>query len=45
MMVYISFRELLPTARCYDEKDRIVSKVFFLGMAIMAASLMLFKAA
>ena len=44
MMVYISFRELLPTARSYDPKDRYVSKALFLGMLVMASSLMLFKA-
>jgi ZIP family zinc transporter len=40
--VYISFRELLPTARSYDPDDRFVTKFLFLGMVIMAASLMLF---
>ena len=41
--VYISFRELLPTAHSYDPNDRYVTKTLFLGMLIMAASLMLFQ--
>eukprot|EP00045_Choanoeca_perplexa_P004651 m.39624 g.39624 ORF g.39624 m.39624 type:complete len:419 (-) comp12686_c0_seq3:148-1404(-) len=43
MMVYISFRELLPTAHSYDPDDKYVTKTLFLGMLIMAASLMLFQ--
>eukprot|EP00054_Salpingoeca_dolichothecata_P033110 m.267017 g.267017 ORF g.267017 m.267017 type:complete len:328 (-) comp31977_c0_seq1:84-1067(-) len=43
MMCYISFRELLPTARRYDPDDVLVTKTVFLGMLVMAASLMLFQ--
>jgi ZIP family zinc transporter len=44
MMVYISVRELLPTALRYDPSDRYATSGFFLGAAVMAASLLLFKA-
>ncbi|EGD75759.1 hypothetical protein PTSG_12652 [Salpingoeca rosetta] len=44
MMVYISLRELLPTARSYDPRDNYVTLCTFLGMTVMAASLMLFQA-
>lgn len=43
MMVYISIRELLPTAIRYDPKDSCATACAFWGMAIMAASLLLFK--
>lgn len=43
MMVYISFRELLPTARTYDPDDKYITKSLFLGMLIIAGSLMMFK--
>jgi len=39
---YISFRELLPTARNYDPDDRGVTLFLFIGMGIMALSLALF---
>lgn len=39
---YISFRELLPTARNYDPKDRWVTLFLFIGMGVMALSLALF---
>eukprot|EP00803_Ostreobium_quekettii_P000159 evm.model.scf_435.8 EVM.evm.TU.scf_435.8 scf_435:75056-80504(-) len=42
MMVYISFKELIPTALRFDPEDKYVSKSVFAGMAIMAASLLLF---
>jgi len=42
MMVYISFKELIPTALRFDPQDKYVSKSVFVGMAIMAASLLLF---
>lgn len=44
MMIYISFRELLPTARRHDPDDEVVTNSVFAGMAVMAASLMLFVA-
>ena len=44
MMVYISIRELLPTALRYDPKDSCATACAFWGMAVMAASLLLFKA-
>lgn len=43
MMVYISFRELLPTARKWDPQDRVVTLCTFIGMLIMALSLLMFK--
>ena len=43
MMVYISLRELIPTALKYDPKDRFVTNCTFCGMAVMAVSLLLFK--
>jgi zinc transporter, ZIP family len=43
MMVYISLRELVPTALKYDPKDKFVTNCVFAGMFIMAASLLLFK--
>jgi zinc transporter ZupT len=45
MMVYISIRELLPTALRYDPKDSCVTACAFWGMAVMAASLLLFELA
>jgi len=42
MMVYISLKELLPTARRYDPDDAVTSASTFAGMAIMAISLVLF---
>lgn len=42
MMVYISLKELLPTALYYDQKDVYVSISCFVGMLIMAISLVLF---
>eukprot|EP00803_Ostreobium_quekettii_P005263 evm.model.scf_13EXC.19 EVM.evm.TU.scf_13EXC.19 scf_13EXC:220973-225094(-) len=42
MMVYISFKDLIPTALRFDEGDKYVSKSIFAGMAIMAVSLLLF---
>eukprot|EP00882_Tetradesmus_deserticola_P003764 GHRQ01003979.1.p1 GENE.GHRQ01003979.1~~GHRQ01003979.1.p1 ORF type:complete len:417 (+),score=139.42 GHRQ01003979.1:220-1470(+) len=43
MMVYISLRELLPTALRYDPEDKAVTGCCVLGMAVMASSLLLFK--
>jgi len=42
MMVYISMREMLPTAMRYDPKNKWTMPFCFLGMAVMAASLLLF---
>eukprot|EP00633_Aureoumbra_lagunensis_P002021 CAMPEP_0197289140 /NCGR_PEP_ID=MMETSP0890-20130614/6344_1 /TAXON_ID=44058 ORGANISM="Aureoumbra lagunensis, Strain CCMP1510" /NCGR_SAMPLE_ID=MMETSP0890 /ASSEMBLY_ACC=CAM_ASM_000533 /LENGTH=312 /DNA_ID=CAMNT_0042760323 /DNA_START=150 /DNA_END=1088 /DNA_ORIENTATION=+ len=42
MMVMIVLHELLPTAHKYDPNDQVVTKGFCAGMAIMAASLILF---
>lgn len=43
MMVYISLKELLPTALKYDPHDKHVTNCMFGGMAIMALSLILFQ--
>lgn len=43
MMVYISFKDLIPTALRFDPEDKYVSTSVFLGMVIMAASLLLFQ--
>lgn len=42
MMVYISVKELLPTAYKFDPRDKFVTLMFFMGMAMMAGSIMLF---
>ena len=44
MMVAISVKELLPTARRYDPDDKYVSISFMAGCFVMAASLCLFVA-
>jgi len=43
MMVYISVRELIPTALRFDPTDQWVTVSIFFGMAVMAASLLLFN--
>lgn len=43
MMVYISLKELLPTALKYDPHDQYVTNCMFGGMAVMALSLILFQ--
>jgi zinc transporter ZupT len=43
-MVYIAICELLPTALRYDLEDRYATASFWGGAAVMAASLLLFKA-
>ena len=43
MMVYISLKELLPTALKYDPHDQHVTNCMFAGMAVMALSLILFQ--
>jgi len=45
MMVNICIHELLPTAFRYDPGDRLTTKSFIAGMAIMALSLVLFQVA
>ena len=42
MMVYICVHELVPTAHRYDPGDTVTSLSLFIGMAIMALSLVLF---
>jgi ZIP family zinc transporter len=42
MMVYISVRELMPTALRHDPEDKVTSYCCFAGMAVMATSLLLF---
>ena len=42
MMIYISLKELLPTAHKYDPHDQYVTDSLFAGMAVMALSLILF---
>ena len=43
MMVYISLKELLPTAQKFDNTNGIIIAVFLVvGMAVMALSLVLF---
>ena len=44
MMVYISFVELLPNALKYDTGNWITTVFFVGGMAVMAASLLMFEA-
>lgn len=43
MMVYISLKELIPTAHRYDPDDQVTSFGIVIGMLIMAASLVLFS--
>ncbi|GBG75147.1 hypothetical protein CBR_g19660 [Chara braunii] len=43
VMVSIVLVELLPAARKYDPEDKYVSTSLFVGMAVMSASLILFK--
>ena len=43
MMVYISLKELLPTAQRFDKKNSFIVPLFLtVGMVIMALSLLLF---
>eukprot|EP00198_Chlamydomonas_reinhardtii_P010865 XP_001700202.1 zinc-nutrition responsive transporter [Chlamydomonas reinhardtii] len=44
MMVYIAAVELLPTALRYDPANRFTTRGLVVGMAVMAASLLLFSA-
>jgi zinc transporter ZupT len=41
--VYISLKELMPTALKYDPHDQYVTNFMFMGMAVMALSLILFQ--
>lgn len=43
MMVYISLKELLPTAHRYDPEDKVTTISLVVGMTIMALSLVLFE--
>ncbi|KAH9255740.1 hypothetical protein BASA81_006134 [Batrachochytrium salamandrivorans] len=43
MMVAIVVKELLPTAHRYDHQDSVVTIMLFIGMAVMALSLVLFR--
>lgn len=43
IMIYISFKELLPTARKRDKDDKYTSKLLFAGFLVMDISLVLFK--
>lgn len=43
MMVYISLKELLPTAHRYDPEDKVTTKSLIAGMVIMSLSLVLFQ--
>ena len=42
MMVYICLKQLIPGAHKYDPEDKLATPFVVLGMAIMAASLLLF---
>eukprot|EP00960_Hanusia_phi_P061398 764834-Hanusia_phi.AAC.3 len=44
IMVYISLAELLPTAYQYDSEGRVCKISLFGGMAVIAASILLFEA-
>ncbi len=39
IMVYVSVKELTPTARMYDPEDRVCTLAFVGGLLVMAASL------
>jgi len=41
---FVAQKELLPTAFRYDPADSLVTNAFVVGMAVMAASLVLFVA-
>ena len=42
MMVMISLQELIPTAVRYDPGDKVTTNTIFIGMAVMALSIVLF---
>ncbi|CAE7881302.1 zupT [Symbiodinium microadriaticum] len=41
IMIHVTFKKLLPTALKYDPDNRYTSYSFFIGMAVMAISLLL----
>ena len=43
IMIHISFKKLLPTALKYDPENRYTAYSFFVGMAVMAISLIAFN--
>jgi ZIP family zinc transporter len=43
VMIHISIKKLIPTALQYDPENRITSYAFFVGMLVMAASLIAFE--
>ena len=43
IMIHISFKKLLPTALKYDPENRYTAYSFFVGMAVMAISLIAFR--
>lgn len=43
MMVYISLKELLPTAHRYDPEDKVTTIGLVAGMTVMALSLIMFQ--
>ncbi len=43
MMVYISLKQLLPTALKYDPNDKVTTTFLVIGMVVMSLSLILFK--
>jgi zinc transporter ZupT len=42
MMVFISLKELIPTAHKFDKRGILVAVFLVVGMVVMAASLLLF---
>ena len=44
VMTYIALCELLPAAVRHDPEDRVTRPALFAGMAVMAASILLFEA-
>ncbi|KAL7489011.1 hypothetical protein ACHAW6_014581 [Cyclotella cf. meneghiniana] len=43
MLIYISIKELIPTAHRYDPEDTLVTTTIIVGMALMALALSLFS--
>ena len=43
IMIYLSFRELLPTARLKDKDDKYCTLLLFLGFIVMDISLIAFE--
>ena len=44
IMLYISFKELLPIARLQDSNDKYCTALVFLGFFVMDISILLFEA-